>query len=322
MAGLAACAADTPEAIAEPTPEVSPVPTPEPEPECRVFRAAFITQSLTNESQAETWSEFQRMAPEVDFEMSIFAGEYEPDVEFDGVLTAIANGYDVIFVNPSSIEDIAPALQQARDAGLIVGMLSSMIPDEYRHVVDFFVGFDNFLIGAQAGEFISQSFPDGASFVEVGGPVWDSVANARHEGFRSGIADNIIELGSVFAPTDWNTHEAMSIMEDFIARFGNQIDIVWCHWDEGVSGVIEALANAGIEDVFVAGVGGSSIGYQQVLDGVQALSVDLPTISLAWGSLRLARNMLEGETVLVDNWLPADMVTIDVARFSFLCPNW
>jgi len=286
-----------------------------------IFRAAFITRAMSNDSQAFAWREFQRLAPEFGFEMSVFAGENEPAVEFDGVLTAIANGYDAVFVNPSSIEGIVPALQQARDAGLIVGMFSSVLPEEYRDAMDFFVGSDDFLGGVQAGEFVSQHFPDGANFVEVGGQAGHSAANDRHKGFAAGIADNIIELGSQFAPTGWNTHEALAIMEDFIVRFGDQIDIVWCHWDNGASGVIEALRNAGMDDVFVIGMDGNRAGYAQVRAGTQALSVGKSFTNMVIESLRNARTMLEGGTVPLDNWIPWDMVTIDTID-SFVEPDW
>jgi len=289
--------------------------------EQRTFKAAFVTQAMSNESQAFSWREFQRLAPEFGFEMTLFAGENEPAVEFDGVMTAIANGYDAIFVNPSSIEGIIPALQQAKDAGLVVGMFSSVLPYEHREVMSFFVGSDDFLGGVQAGEFVSANFPDGANFVEVGGQAGHSAANDRHSGFQAGIADNIIMLDSQFAPTGWNTHEALAIMEDFIVRFGDQIDIVWCHWDNGATGVIDALQNAGMTDVFVIGVDGNRTGYAQVRNGTQALSVGQSFTNMATESLRNARIILEGGEVPVDNWIPLDMVTIETID-SFVEPDW
>ena len=328
VGAFAACGGnDTPDptpapATPEPAAPAAPAETEEPEEEGeRVFRAAFVTQAMSNESQAFSWREFQRLAPEFGFEMTVFAGENEPAVEFDGVLTAIANGYDAVFVNPSSIEGIIPALQQARDAGLIVGMFSSVLPEEHRGVMDFFVGSDDFLGGVQAGEFVSQHFPDGANFVEVGGQAGHSAANDRHNGFQAGIADNIVMLDSQFAPTGWNTHEALAIMEDFIVRFGDDIDIVWCHWDNGASGVIDALANAGMDHVFVIGVDGNRTGYAQVRAGTQALSVGQSFTNMALESLRLARAILLGEEVPVDNWIPLDMVTLDTID-SFVEPDW
>jgi ribose transport system substrate-binding protein len=285
------------------------------------FRAAFVTQAMSNESQAFSWREFQRLAPEFGFRMTMFAGENEPAVEVAGIEQAIAMGYDAIFINPSSIESIIPAITRARQAGIIVGMFSSILPPEHQHLMSFFVGSDDFLGGQQAGQFLSQQFPAGGNAVEVGGQAGHSAQINRRDGFRAGIAPNINILDSQNAPTGWNTHEAMAIMEDFIVRFGNQIHGVWCHWDNGASGVIQALQNAGMHDVFVIGVDGNRTGYAQVRAGTQALSVGQSFTNMAWHSLSNARTMLSGISVPHINWIPLDMVTIDTID-SFPLPDW
>jgi len=136
-----------------------------------------------------------------------------------------------------------------------------------------------------------------------------------------GKNDNIVILDTQFSPTGWNTHEALSNMEDFIVRFGDQIEFVWCHWDNGASGVIDALQSAGMEGVFVVGVDGNRTGYAQVRAGTQALSVGQSFTNMASESLRLARIVLEGGTAPVDNYIPLDMVTIDTID-SFVEPDW
>ena len=285
------------------------------------YRAAFVTQAMSNESQAFSWREFQRLAPEYGFEMRVFAGENEPQVEVAGIDQAIAEGYDAIFINPSSIESIIPAITRAKQAGIIVGMFSSLLPEQYWHLMDFFCGSDDFLGGEQAGEFVSRQFPQGANFVEVGGQAGHDAQIKRRDGFRAGIASNIRILDSQNAPTGWNTHEALAIMEDFIVRYGNQINGVWCHWDNGASGVIQALQNAGRTDVFVIGVDGNRTGYAQVRAGTQALSVGQSFTNMAEASLRNARTMLQGGSVEKINWIPLDMVTRDTIN-NFVEPDW
>jgi len=315
MVGLiAACAQDTPAADAP----AAEAPADE---GGTILRAAFVTQAMSNESQAFSWREFQRLAPEHGFEVTVFAGENEPAVEFDGILTAIAEGFDAVFVNPSDYSAILPAMQQAYDAGLVVGFFSTIPDEEHHSFIHFFVGSDDLLGGIQAGEFVSQNFPDGANFVEVGGQAGHSAAMDRHNGFQQGIADNIVMLDSQFAPTGWNTHEALAIMEDFIVRFGDDIDIVWTHWDNGASGVIDALAAAGMDDVFVIGVDGNRTGYAQVRAGTQALSVGQSFTNMANESLRLARIVVEGGSVPIENFIPLDMVTLDTID-NFVEPDW
>jgi len=308
FATVAACADEAPAAPAD-----------EPAGE-KTFKAMFVTQAMSNQSQAFSWKEFQRLAPEYGFEMTVGAGENEPVVEYDYILQAIAEGYDAIFVNPSDANGILPAMRQAKEAGLIVGFFSTIPEDESNFdVAHFAAGSDDVLGGIDAGKFVSSLFPNGANFVEVGGQAGHQAATDRHNGFREGINANINELGSQFAPTGWNTHEALSIMEDFLVRFGEDIDVVWCHWDAGAAGVIEAVEAAGFkassvpgEGIFIIGVDGSRDGYAQVRAGTQALSVGQSFTNMAAESLRLARILLEGGSLdKFVHYIPMDMVTIE-----------
>ena len=284
-----------------------------------MYRAGFITQSMPNEEFSEfLWKEFQRAAPEYDFEMLLFIGESDPAIEAAGIEQCIMEGHDAIFINPSDVEAIIPALIKAKEAGLIVGMLSSDLPPEYQHLRDFFWGFDDFSGSQLAGEFVSRTFPDGANYVEIGGQDGHEAQIKRRDGFRAGIADNIIELDSQNCTSGWNTNEARRIMENFIDKYGDKIDVVWCHWDNGVSGVVEALQNKGRNDLTVIGMDGNSIGYQQIRDGTQTLTIGYHFTNMVWKSIDSARIMLDGGKVNAVNILPFDMITQEALRFEVL----
>ena len=285
------------------------------------IRGVFITQDFSNASQAFSASEFQRLMGDYNAEIMVTGGDVDHNIA--NIEQAIADKLDVIFINPNDSMAVIPALTRARDAGIIVGMFSHVPPtDDFP--CDFFVGSDDELGGEQAGKFVSEKFPDGANFVEVGGQAGHSAATKRHDGFRKGIASNIIELDSQFVPGPWTGSEARAIMEDFLVMYEDQIDIVWCHWDHGAAAVIEAVVASGREasDIFIIGVDGNSVGYQAVKDGIQALSVGQSFTNMAAKSLELARQMLDGGAApQLMNWIPLDMVTIDTWN-TFPWPEW
>jgi ribose transport system substrate-binding protein len=288
----------------------------------QTFKAGFITQAMSNESQAFSWKEFQRLAPEFGFEMQVFAGENDPQVEVAGIEQCIAEGYHAIFVNPSSADAVIPALMQAKEAGIIIGMFSSDLPEDAQHLRDFFCGTDDTMAGEQAAAAFVTAFPNGAKVVEVGGQAGHDAQIKRATGFRKGIEGTGIEIiDSQNCPGGWNTHEALAIMEDFIARHGTEIQGVFCHWDNGASGVIQALHNAGMTDVFVAGVDGNRTGYQQVRDGTQQLCVGQSFTNMARQSLQNAKDILEGKSVMPLHFIPLDIVTADTID-NFPPPEW
>ena len=272
-------------------------------------KAMFITQTLSNSTQAFSWSEFQRHMGDYNIDMTVIAGEGKLEAEIQGIEKAIEEEFDVIFCYPSDIEAVIPALTQAKEAGIIIGMFFSELPSQHQHIMDFFCGSDIFAGAQMAGGFVSEQFPDGANFVEVGGFAEDDTVTKLNNGFRTGIANNIVELGSKNCAGGWNEHEARAIMEDFLFQFGDQIKIVWCHWDIGASAVIEAAQTAGRHDIFIIGVGGNKTGFRQVQDGTQSLSIGHSYTNMVIKSLENARTLLDGGTVETFNIIPMDLIT-------------
>ena len=329
---VAACSGNAPPAAtpvpATETPAASTQepPTPAPQAAGATARGVYITMDLSSVSQRFDYHEFQRLMGDYNIELTINTGG-----DISAIEQAIAEGLDVIFINPADIEAIIPALTRAREAGIIVCLFLSHPPlDEYPdYPFDFFVGSDDYLGAKQAGEFISEQFPDGANFVEIGGQEGHIFAIERYNGFRDGIEGNIVELDSQFVPGTWQTHEAREIMEDFLLIYGDEINIVYCHWDNGASGVIEAVQCAeripgtdiAAGEVFIIGFDGNETGYYQVEAGVQALSVGFSFTNIVIKSLELARMMLDGGIVEKINWVPFDMVTLETID-SFPWPYW
>jgi ribose transport system substrate-binding protein len=113
----------------------------------------------------------------------------------------------------------------------------------------------------------------------------------------------------------------MNIMDDFIVKYGDQIQGVFCHWDNGATGVIGALKNANMTGVFVVGVDGCRAGFDQVKDGSQAVCIGQSFTNMAIQSLKNAKAALTGGTYEAINFIPLDVVTADNID-TFPYPEW
>ena len=287
----------------------------------KTYKAAFITQALSNESQAYSWKQLQQYAPEYGFTVDVFEGQNDVQNEAKAVSTCIAQGYDAIFINPSDINAIVPSLMEAKEAGIVVGMFSSDLPAESQQYRDFFCGVDDTMAGQTAGKAFVDHFPDGATIVEVGGQAGHDAQIKRADGFRQVIDGSKITLLDSQNCSGWVTADAMAIMEDFIVKYGDQIQGVFCHWDNGATGVIEALKNAGMTDVYVVAVDGCRAGYDQVKAGTQAVSIGQSFTNMAIKSLECAKAKLEGQAFEAINFIPLDVVTKDNVE-TLPYPEW
>ena len=113
-----------------------------------------------------------------------------------------------------------------------------------------------------------KAFPNGATSVEIGGQAGHVAANNRHTGFTKGIkGKNITGPGLQEPDRRGTTDQAQAIAADMITKYGDKIQFIFCHWDNGATGVIQALKAVGpgwANKVMIVAVDGNKTGFPQV----------------------------------------------------------
>ncbi len=285
-------------------------------------RVAFIPGDMANESQAFAAKMFEKHAAEYGFEVIILDGKGDAQVQAQVVNNAIAQKLEAIYINPNDINAIIPSLMQAKQAGLIVGMFSSDVPEAQESVRDFFVGVNDNMAGEAAGEAFLSNFPGGANIVEIGGQSGHDAQIKRHDGFNSAISGTNIRVIDYKATQQWATAEAMAIMEDMIVKNGDRIDGVFCHWDNGATGILGALKAAGMEGKYIVAVDGNRAGFDQVRSGEQSVTIMQNFETFAIKSLEMTRTILDGGKIDTPvNFVPLDIVSLENID-QFTPPEW
>lgn len=285
------------------------------------IKLAFVVQDMANESQSYACRICEELAPEFGFEFSYYdqAGDVQKCV--DAVTTCIAEKVDVIIINPCDPQAVVPALMEAKEAGIVIGLFSSDLAPESQMFRDFFCGTNDTMAGEQAAAAIINAFPDGCNVVEIGGQSGHDAQVKRSDGFARGLEGSNINVLASQNCDAWATEDCMAIMEDFVVKYGENIDAVFCHWDNGATGVINALANAGIEGVYVVAVDGCSAGYDQVKAGTQAVCIGQSFRNMVQQSLVCAKAVIDGEAFEEINWIPLDTVTAENVE-TLPYPEW
>ena len=285
-------------------------------------KVAYIPGDMANESQAFSAKMFKKHADEYGFDVTVLDGKADAQVQAQLVNNAIAQNIKAIFLNPNDINAIIPSLDAAKKAGLIVGLYSSDLPEEAWDCRDFFVGVDDNEAGESAAQAFMDAFPNGAKIVEIGGQAGHDAQIKRHDGFNEKIKGTNIEVLAYQATSAWSTAEAMAIMEDFIVKYGDKIDGVFCHWDNGATGVIEAIKAASLnKDIFIVAVDGCRAGFDQVKEGTQAVTVMQDFEAQAVKTLEVTRAILDGKNYEKLNFVPLNIVTKDNIN-DYPYPEW
>lgn len=327
--GLAACGgSNAPAEAPAPAEEPAAAPAESEEPAQEeaassgdAIKIGWIVQDMSNESQSYSCRIAEEKAAEMGLEFTYYDQAGDAQKAIDAISTCIAQKVDAIIINPSDPQAVVPALMEAKEAGIVIGLFSSDLAEESRQYRDFFCGTNDTMAGEQAAAAIIEHFPDGCNVVEIGGQSGHDAQVKRSDGFKTGLEGSNINVLASKNCDAWATEDCMSIMEDFIVKYGDQIDAVFCHWDNGATGVINALENASVEGTYIVAVDGCSAGYDQVKAGTQAVCIGQSFSNMVAQSLECAQAAVNGEAFEEINWIPLDTVTAENVD-SLPYPEW
>ena len=284
----------------------------------------FIAQ-IDNPSQGFSWKMYQKNASKYGFDVSVCDNKNDVQQQTTCINDAVAQGINAIAINPKDEMGYVPATKAAMEAGVVVCL--SMVPPA-KDAVDgstCSVSVDDVKGGMTAAEAIIAAFPNGATGVEVGGQAGHVAANNRHEGFTKGIEGKNIEVLDYQNPSAWDTAEAQAIAEDMITKYGDKIQFVFCHWDNGATGVINAL-KAVNEDwankVLIIGVDGNKVGFQQVESWPNYISIAQNAETITSKVMEQSMLWLNKDPAAVkENIIPFDIINKDTIG-NFTPPEW
>lgn len=285
------------------------------------LKVAYIPNSMSNEMNAYGYKIMEENQGDYNMEVTAFDGKYDAQTETSAITNCIGQGFDAIILCPSDINAVIPAVMQAKEAGVIVAMYSADLPEDYREYRDIFVGVDDTEAGEKAAQAFIEQFPDGAKVLEVGGTAGTDAQVRRHDGFNAALEGSGIEVLDYQATSSWSSNETMAITEDMIVKHGDEIQGIFCHWDGGATGCIEALKNAGIEGTYVVAIDGSRSGFDQVKAGTQNVCISQNVVNISLKALETIRKAADGEEYEAENFVPLDIVTADnVEELPY--PEW
>ena len=164
---------------------------------------------------------------------------------------AIIQGVDGIIISPNEVDAMAPALQQAVDAGIPVVTIDRRVdnvPGILAHV-----GADNVKGGEAQGQLIMSLFPDGAKVLNLQGQPGSSPAIDRNAGVHNVLDQHADRYQFVFEQTaNFARDRGLSVTEAGLAGLAEPPDVIVAANDDMALGAIEAIKASG-KDIPVIG---------------------------------------------------------------------
>lgn len=189
------------------------------------------------------------------------------------VETAIVQGVDGIVISPREVDAMAPAIQQAVDAGIPVVTIDrrvDKVPGILAHI-----GADNVKGGEAQGELIMKMFPDGATIINLQGTPGASPAIDRSKGLHNVLDPHADKYKFVFEQTaNFRRADGLSVTESALGGMDGPPDVIVAGNDDMIFGAIEALKARNISGVVTLGFDALPEALVQVRDGTLTATVE------------------------------------------------
>ncbi|MDS7595743.1 sugar ABC transporter substrate-binding protein [Agrobacterium tumefaciens] len=258
----------------------------------------LITKTDTNPFFVKMKEGAAAKAKELGMTLKSYAGKIDGDSESQvaAIETCIADGAKGILITASDTKGIVPAVQKARDAGLLVIALDT--PLEPIDAADSTFATDNLLAGELIGKWAAGTLGDKAKDAKIAflnlTPAQPSVDVLRNQGFMKGFGIDVKDINKIgdeddarivgHDVTNGNEEGGRAAMENLLQKDPN-VNVVHTINEPAAAGAYEALKAVGREkDVLIVSVDGGCPGVKNVAEGViGATSQQYPLLMASLG---------------------------------------
>ena len=276
----------------------------------------------------------QKLLEEAGYEVDLQFASNDVQQQLNQVTNMINNGCDVIVIAAIEGSSLGSALDLAKEKGVTVIAYDRLLMES--DAVSYYATFDNYMVGTVQGTYIKEKLDldnaEGPFYMEItAGDPGDNNANYFYSGAMDVLqpyidAGKLIVKSGQVAFTDvatptWKTEVAQTRASSILASFyadGSNIDVWLCSNDSTALGVINALEDAyDGEWPIITGQDCDKSNVKKMIEGKQSMSVFKDTRTLAAQVVKMVGQILNGETVDVNDTETYNNNVITVP--SFLC---
>lgn len=243
-----------------------------------------------------------------DVELTVVDAGGDAAKQLQQVETFISQKVDAIIMQPQEQEACSPAIDKAKAAGIPIVNCNSLTITE----PDAYVGSNDSESAEIAMTFIAERLGGQGNVLMMHGHPGQTAEVKRTEGAKDVLTENPAMTLLDEQTADWDRAEAMTLMENWLQAYGDDINAVFCQNDEMALGALNALVQAGKKDnVLVVGVDAIDDALQSVKDGKMDATVYQDCKGQAEGAVEAAYKLAKGESIEKEILIPFILVTTE-----------
>ncbi len=250
------------------------------------------------------------------WEFSALAAEGDAVLQGQQIETLIDQDPDYLVIFPADAELAIDWVEAAYDEDIPVFLVGTDVAEEAHDAAVAFCGPDNYAMGVELAEaLIAANGADaGLGIVEIGGNAGQADYIDRKAGFEATIAEE--SNYTILGDTAWchsDRTAAQDSMADFISTYGDQINVLYGMDDDLTLGGVNAIAEAGRDDIQVYSITGQVEAIQAIKDGKMVTTTYTPTALTAQLVVDAINEYAANGSIEYQQSYVPDLITIDNA---------
>lgn len=244
-------------------------------------------------------------------------GQNDPAKQLSQVEDFIAQGFDIVIINPVEAQSLVSAAEACRQAGIPVFTIDRKLDTTYGEdgVVLTHLGasaVDGGIFGMQivADELEKRTGKAAGTVIYLEGTAGSSTAKDRTTGVLETL-EKYPDIEIIEQQPAESKEAGLETTENLLQKYPD-VDAIYAYSGDGALGALKALENIGNTTAFVVGTGGEATQYNEIKNGSQLIgTVDFSGKNTGKDAIETAIKVLNGESV--EEWVvsKATMVTID-----------
>lgn len=282
-----------------------------------------VLHPSSNSYQAQYADTAVEYAKEIGIQATVSDPQGDPSKQFAQIQNFISQRMDAIVVWPTSAKAVVPAIRQAEKAGIPVIISNSKIEEGAEKYTVGWTGPDDCGQARKAAEQLVNALDEQGQIVMVLGTPGYATAMIRERCFVE-VVDQYPGIEILEGqPANWNREKAQSVMENFLTKYGKEIDGVYAQDDGMGLGVLNAIRAAGYDkgDIKMTTANMFGAGYDAIKAGWHTGSVSQSPIEDAKLAIQTAVRVVQGEDVPDVQYIPTPKVNASNID-EFERPTW
>ena len=288
---------------------------------------ALLPQGNDQPYGTEYLKAMKAAAEEENLDLTITNSQYDADKQASDCQVAVAAKPKLIILWPAVADSVRPCLERAKAANIPVTVTNSDVKEADKSLTAGYSGPDTYGQGVSSAEMMCE-LADGKSIniLQVNGLTGNTTAINRGDGFTETIAKQCPNVKILAQqPGNWNKDDSQTVTSEMLTSVGaDKVQGIYAADDTMVAGAIAALKGQGIDPkpLFITSIGNTKLGNPMVKSGELDGTVFQ---SSAWdgeNAITLAAQVLAGEKVEENLFMPSVKVTEANASDPEVAPNW